>query len=120
MRDIRLKIYQTIYNWALDRMRRTMGNLDLRKPTAKLSNHALIRYAERFDGYDFDKATKILLTDEVKEKVKEIGGNGKFTLNGIYYIVTSGRIVTVAKPEGVKEHLTYAPVDGTKGRRWTF
>jgi hypothetical protein len=122
LKSLRLSLYQALYTWALERWNRELNQTDYRRPDGKLSNHALMRYAERFDGYDFDKATKTIMSEEAKEKIKYIGGNGKFSMNGIFYIVKNGNIVTLAKAEGVKSHLTYQPVDGDseRGRSWSF
>lgn len=104
----------------MTRWRKELGSPDFKRVKGELTAHSLIRYAERFDGYDFEAAKNALLTDEVVDKIGKIGGDGKFSLNGIFYVVKNGKIITVAKAEGVKAHLTYAPSNGERGRRWTF
>lgn len=120
LKKLKIDLYQKIYTLALRRWRAELGDSDLHRSTIGVSNHALMRYAERFDGYDFEKAEEVVLTPSVAAKIDELGGFGKFSMNGIFYIVKEGNIVTVAKAEGIKANLTYQPIDGSSGRRWSF
>lgn len=118
---MRLRFYSWVYRWALKRARLSSSNNELRNKHPKISNHALLRYAERFDGYDFDKAVETLLSDEAKKLIWEYGGNGKFTCNGILYTVKDGHILTVVRPGNeIKRAMIYQPLNKEKGRKWSF
>lgn len=112
-------IYQIIFKWALSRWRNSVGNKDIYRKKSKVSTHALMRYAERIDGYDFDRVEKEIL--EAKQKIEEYGGNGKINHNGVIYVVKDGLIVTCYLPNGgANSGLVYAPLGNESGGRWTF
>lgn len=46
----------------------------------QLSEHAILRYLERVEGFDIDKIQNIIITEELKEQVETLGGNGVFPL----------------------------------------
>lgn len=111
-------VYQRIFQWALNRWRKVAKNESIYRKKTKVSAHALLRYAERIDGYDFDAVEKYLLG--LSDKIAEMGGNGKFVDNNILITVKNGHIVSIAKANGSKSHLVYQPLNRERGRRWSF
>lgn len=108
------RFYSELQYWALKRWRKQVKSPDIRRVRGKLSTHALIRYIERVENINTEKIADIILSEEALDKIGEIGGNGKFTLNGISYVVLSGVIITAyphhlnkptevrIKPDGAK------------------
>lgn len=43
-----------------------------------LSEHSLVRFAERVLGFDVEEITQSLITDALKKQVEVLGGNGSF------------------------------------------
>lgn len=64
--------------------------------TLKVTDHALLRYAERYCGFDRKKAEKHILDPKMIEQF-QILGDGKYPVNGITVIVKGGVIKTVLK-----------------------
>jgi hypothetical protein len=56
-----------------------------------VSNHALLRFAERVLKIDFEEIKKSILSDQVLRLYKELG-NGKYP-NGTYHVVIENNCV---------------------------
>lgn len=118
--NIKSRIYSGLYKWALKQWRKSEQLPNIGRKKGSVTAHALMRYAERIDGYDFEAAEQKILTPEVVEYIGDIGGTGKFTMNGILYTCKNGYILTIAKPAGNKENLVLQSLDGSTGRKWSF
>lgn len=113
-------LYAWLYRWSLRKWRKAANNNDIKKKHPRITDHALIRYAERIGGYDFKKAENIMLSEAVERKINEHGGNGRFTVDGVMYVVNEGVIRTVYKPSGLQLNMEYSPLGSKRGRRWSF
>lgn len=115
--------YAWLYKWALKKWRKAAKNPEIKMVSARLTEHAVVRYLERVEGLDIEAVKARILTPEAIVTIEEIGGTGKFASNGVLYVVSQGKILTIAKAEGANQALAYADLSGgesQKGRRWTF
>jgi len=61
-----------------------------------VTDHAALRYLQRFKGLDLRKLEKEILSGGVREKLKLVK-NGPVQANGILFEIKSGVIVTIVK-----------------------
>lgn len=60
-----------------------------------VSEHAILRYIERVKGIDLKVIEEEIITEELKNNVIALGGNGKYPLNGCRAIMKNFTIVTI-------------------------
>jgi hypothetical protein len=63
----------------------------------ELTDHAIVRYLERFYKLNIDNVRKEILTPEIIEMTQKMGGNYKFTLNEVDFIIKDYKLVTIIK-----------------------
>ena len=61
----------------------------------RVTEHAMLRYLERVKGIDLDKLEKEIITEEVINMVKVLGGNGSYPNNGVSLKMKNGTITTI-------------------------
>lgn len=61
----------------------------------KISEHAVLRYLERVKGIDVADIEKEILSPEILEMVKKLGGNGTYPGNGYRIIMKNYTVTTV-------------------------
>lgn len=61
--------------------------------TIAVSDHAIMRYFERVKGFNIDDIKKEILSQEVKDLIDKLGGDGKYP-NGEHQVVLKNNIVT--------------------------
>lgn len=66
------------------------------------TDHGLLRYLERVRGEPFDSEALLaeVITDELQNLVRQLGGSGKFPCGQYTLVLRDHRIVTVLDPEG--------------------
>lgn len=64
-------------------------------PPLQVSDHALVRYLERVKGLDREAIEAEMITDDLVEQVRVLGGNGKFVSEGRRVIIRDFLIVTI-------------------------
>ena len=64
-----------------------------KKSNIRVSEHAVIRYFERVKGYNISDIEKEILSEDVLDLVKTLGGNGKYP-NKDYQVVMKNHTVT--------------------------
>lgn len=109
-----------LYRYSLERYRRVFNMQDFKKPLPIVSDHALLRYLDRIKGVDTLGAYKELWTPEVKAKIHEYGGTGKFVINGVLYTVIKGHVKTVAKPNPGQAVISGLNKKSDIAREWSF
>lgn len=63
-----------------------------------ISEHAILRYLERIIGLDLNKLKKEIITNELKEVVKDWGSDsGSFIKKGVEYVIKNNVIITIKK-----------------------
>lgn len=63
-----------------------------------LSEHATLRYFERCLGYDLKFVEKTIITDELKNLVKMLGGSGTYPVGDFRVVMKNNTIMTIVKP----------------------
>lgn len=117
MKKIRASLYRALYYWALKGWRKSVGNNKIRHQKQNLSYHGMIRYMERIEGYDYSGLRDRILTDEVRAKVNELGGDGRFQIGGIIYVFMDHKLVTVYKAEGMQKNIV---MQNSEKKVWSF
>lgn len=64
-------------------------------PSIRISDHALLRYLERRRGLDREAIEAEILTDQLIEQVRVLGGTGKFVSDGRRVVINNYVIVTI-------------------------
>jgi len=67
----------------------------LDKKEIRLSEHAVLRYFERVKKCDLQAIEKEIMTDELKETVRFLGGSADIKRNGYTIIIKNYIIVTI-------------------------
>lgn len=61
-----------------------------------ITEHAILRYLERVEGFDMEKVKASILPNDVKTQIKAFNGNGKYPIgSGFQIVVKDGSIVSV-------------------------
>ena len=97
MNKITIVIYQKVCYWALIRLRKALKNDKYLHSTTRkcVTAHARRRYIERIYNLEAGGIDKLIAPPEVKQKINEIAGNGKFKFNGLIYVVVNNKILTL-------------------------
>lgn len=97
------KLWENLYKFARRGYRKHLNDTytsesdNLTRNGIKVSSHALIRYFERFEGYDIEKVTKKLTDENLAERVARYG-DGKYKMGDDMTVVVMGSdIVTLYK-----------------------
>jgi hypothetical protein len=61
----------------------------------KISEHALLRYFERVLGFDLKEVEQWILTDEVQNMIKTLGGNGKYPNEKFTVVMKNYTVTTI-------------------------
>lgn len=117
---MKLRIYQTIHRWALRRLRRELKSLHKYEHNGVISDHAILRHFERIQGYDVELLRSQLLSDKVRKLIREYGGNGKFTVDGVTFVCVNNCVVTLYAHEPGRPVSVRVTETGDKIRRWSF
>jgi len=80
----------TDINTSLNRVNKEMNDLHEQQPT--ISEHAILRYAERVLGIDIDKIKKDLLTDENVKIINQLR-NCKLPIGNKYKVVVRNKVI---------------------------
>lgn len=93
-----LEIVRSKLQWA--RQRRDAIVFEIKQLTSNaetpvVSEHALLRYIERFMNVDLDGVRQMILSKRVVNTIRAIR-SGRFTADGMQLVVKDGVIVTVA------------------------
>ncbi len=70
----------------------------LHKGRIGVTAHALLRYLERVDGVDLDKAVNGLVPDALEGQVDVVGGNGTFPGPPGYRLVIKDAVIVTIVP----------------------
>lgn len=78
----------------------TIANLnkqirDISKTETIITEHAMLRYVERVLNIDLDEIKEAILTDEIKNQIKILGVNGKFSNKNFRVVVKDNKVVTI-------------------------
>lgn len=88
-------------NEQLNRLAEIHGEMARRErvgPEPRISDHAMLRILERFEGLDLEKIRRDILTDRIIDALK--AGATAITIDGMRFVVRDRTIVTaVPKPE---------------------
>lgn len=94
---IEVTVKQKEYQQKLDsvkRIRQELERLDS-VPVLKVSEHAILRWAERVKGLDVKELEKEILTEPILKMVETLGGSGSFP-NGEHNVVMKNyTVVTI-------------------------
>lgn len=61
-----------------------------------VSEHAIIRYFERYLGYNIDEIKQTILPENIKDKIKFLR-NCEYPVNGFSIVVKENKVVTLYK-----------------------
>jgi predicted nucleic acid-binding Zn-ribbon protein len=62
----------------------------------KVTEHAILRYLERVEGLDLKAIEEKIITDQIRELVRELGGSGEFPSNeGFLVRMKNYTIITI-------------------------
>lgn len=86
----------TVSEAAIVRLRTQLAEAKAKESTLAISEHALLRYAERALGYDVEDAKRKIITPELVTQYKTLG-NGEYPVGSVRAVVRNGKIVTVLK-----------------------
>lgn len=78
-----------------------------------VSEHAMVQFLGRTGRLTLDSVESELLTPEVREAIRAIGGNGKVPVAGGLTLVLKNNVVVTVLPAGHKEKVTQC----RKGKR---
>jgi hypothetical protein len=65
------------------------------EPRIVVTDHALVRYLERVKGLDREAVEAEMLTDDLVEQVRVLGGTGRFVSEGRRVIVKEHHVLTI-------------------------
>ena len=78
-------------------MNRSLGNRSMRTNGMFITEHAIIRYFERVEGYDIEKIRQNLAPEWLASKAKN--SIGKYQVGNLTVAVCEGYVVTVYKAD---------------------
>ena len=59
-----------------------------------ITEHAIVRYFERVQGYDIEEIKQLICTEELQKNIKTLG-DGKYPVNKFNVVVKNNTIITV-------------------------
>lgn len=65
----------------------------------RVSDHALLRYFERIEGYNMEEIKKKILSPRVIDQMNILGSKGVYAADDFYVLVKNKTVVTVYKGE---------------------
>lgn len=79
---------------AKEKIEKKLKNFKENPPNLTVTDHAFIRYLERFCEFDIEKLKGQLISTELKKMVGD-KLDGRFSIDGITYVIKDRQIVTV-------------------------
>lgn len=69
-----------------------------------VTEHAIVRFIERVIGMDMEELKNTIAPESVRAQIKQLGGKGRFPVNGSHtLLVKGGAVTTVVTKEGQGE-----------------
>lgn len=105
MSKFKAKIYSALYHFFLSRYHSAIKKVIKQDKVDKLANnmviteHALLRYAERFKGFDVEAAKAELTAESLPQRVAKLN-DGIYAVGDISVVVTNQTVVTAYEHSG--------------------
>lgn len=94
---IRKKSIEKEYNTKrkeITQLNRKIENI-VKNSDVTVSEHAILRYLERIEGINIEEIKEKILTEQIKDLVKQLGGSGKYPNSNFQVVMKNFTVTTV-------------------------